>query len=453
MQNPPTRPTNLHIVYRDPAQLHPNPCNARTHPSAQIHQVAASIKQFSFVTPVLVDANDVIVAGHARVAAAKLIGLTSVPTVQVDHLSPAELRAYVIADNKIAQNAGWDAALLRVELEELSVMDLDFSVEVTGFSMGEIDVLIGERVTEPDPADSVPAVEPGAPIVTQPGDLWQLGRHRIFCGDARDPASYACLLGRERVQLAIADAPYNVPIQGHVTGNGKARHAEFAMAVGEMSTPAFTGFLQAVMQQMANCSVDGAVHFHFMDWRHLSSMLSAGDQVYGELLNLCVWAKTNAGMGSFYRSQHELVFVFGVGAGRHINNVRLGVDGRHRSNVWAYPGLNSFGADRQAALAWHPTVKPVRLIADAILDASKRGGLVLDPFGGSGTSLIAAEQASRRARLIELEPKYVDVTIRRWQELTGEAAVHAESGDRFSTMPVDMLPASSINRAGREVQP
>ena len=192
-------------------------------------------------------------------------------------------------------------------------MDLDFSVEVTGFSMGEIDLLIGEPADESDPADALPAVEPTAPAVTRTGDLWQLGRHRILCGDARDRRRMHAFLAASCVQLAIADAPYNVPIQGHVTGNGKARHAEFAMAVGEMSPPAFTDFLQAVMQQMANCSVDGAVHFHFMDWRHLSSMLSAGDQVYGELLNLCVWTKTNAGMGSFYRSQHELVFVFRVG--------------------------------------------------------------------------------------------------------------------------------------------
>ena len=196
------------------------------------------------------------------------------------------------------------------------------------------------------------------------------------------------------------------------------------------------------MQQMAACSIDGAVHYHFMDWRHLEELLAAGRVVYGELLNMCVWTKTNAGMGSFYRSQHELVFVFKVGAGPHTNNVRLGVHGRNRSNVWSYPGVNSFGAERQQTLAWHPTVKPVRLVADAILDASKRRGLILDPFGGSGTSLIAAEQTGRRARLIELEPRYADVTIRRWQQLTGAAAVHAESGMHFDAIAGGAQPAT-----------
>ena len=274
-----------------------------------------------------------------------------------------------------------------------------------------------------------------------------LGRTESLCGDARDAASYVRLIGGGRIQAAVADAPYNLSLQRFVTGKGKARHAEFVMGVGEMSEPAFTGFLQQVMQQMAACSVDGAVHFHFMDWRHASELLAAGGKAYGELLNMCVWTKTNAGMGSFYRSQHELVFVYKVGTGRHINNVRLGVDGRHRSNVWSYPGVNSFGAERQAALAWHPTVKPVRLLADALMDASKRGGLILDPFGGSGTSLIAAEQTGRRARLIELEPKYVDVTIRRWQHLTGGAAIETDTGLRFDTV------AAGSQSAGASDQP
>ena len=204
------------------------------------------------------------------------------------------------------------------------------------------------------------------------------------------------------------------------------------------------------MQQMAACSVDGAVHYHFMDWRHLGELLAAGKAVYGELLNMCVWAKTNAGMGSFYRSQHELVFVFKVGDRAPTSTMSgWASHGRHRSNVWSYPGVNSFGAERQEALAWHPTVKPVRLVADAILDASKRGGLVLDPFGGSGTSLIAAERTGRRARLIELEPKYVDVTIRRWQQLTGAAAVHAESGMRFDAVAGGSRAGGAIDRRAR----
>jgi DNA modification methylase len=417
----------LKIKYQDPGQLKPRAKNPRTHTAKQIKQIAASIKEFGFINPILTDSADGIIAGHARVKAAKQIGMSDVPTVRVDHLTPGQIRAYVIADNRLAENAGWDRALLALELQELSV-DLNFDVTVTGFETAEIDLLIHELAGDTaDDADEVPAIDRSAPAVSRPGDLWRIGDHRLLCGDALKPDSYVTLLGRQRAQMIFTDPPYNLVIGGNVSGLGRVRHREFAMASGEMNTPEFTQFLATALTRLADFSTDGSLHFICMDWRHMRELLDAAAKPYREIKNLCVWSKTNAGMGSLYRSQHELIFIFKNGSAPHINNVELGRFGRNRTNVWCYPGANSFGKDRDTDLAMHPTVKPAAMIADAILDCSKRGNVVLDAFAGSGTTLIAAEKTGRRGYGIELDPHYTDTIIRRFDEVYGLKAIHAES--------------------------
>lgn len=410
--------------------LTPCPRNARTHSKKQIHQIADSIAEFGFTNPVLVDRDDMIVAGHGRVEAARLLGMETVPVICLEDLSEAQIRAYVIADNKLAENAGWDSELLGLELQYLSDLDVDFDATITGFEVPEIDLLIAgvtDTPPEDDPADDIPEVDEANPV-SQPGDLWRLGRHRLLCGDATERESLERLLDVEEAQMVFTDPPYNVRIDGHVCGLGSVKHAEFAMAAGEMSPAQFTAFLETVFGQLADHSVDGAIQFICMDWRHLGEVVAAGNAAYSELKNLCVWAKTNGGMGSLYRSQHELVFVFKAGTAPHINNVELGKHGRYRTNVWTYAGINSFGAGRDADLAMHPTVKPVALVADAMLDCSRRGGIVLDAFSGSGTTIIAAERTGRRGYAIEIDPAYVDVAIKRYQQLTGEAAILGETG-------------------------
>ena len=418
------------IELRSVATLVPYAQNARTHSNKQIRQIADSIRSFGFLNPVLIDAAGEIIAGHGRVAAAKLLGIRDVPVLAITHLTPAQKRAYVLADNRLAEQAGWDREILAIELQAL--VDLEFEVELTGFALAEIDLILdedrGRRTggTAGDTADEVPALI--GPTVTRPGDLWQLGPHRLICGDARDAGAVERLLAGDTVDLIFTDPPYNVAIDGHVGGLGKVKHREFAMASGEMSADQFTRFLCAALAPGAAQCREGAIAFVCMDWRHMREMIAAGDAVFAELKNLCVWNKTNGGMGSFYRSKHELVFVWKVRPGSHVNSFGLGDTGRYRTNVWDYAGVNSFGAARDADLAMHPTVKPVALVGDAIRDCSRRGDIVLDMFGGSGTTLIAADLAGRQARLIEYDPIYCDTIIARWQTLTGKVAVHAETG-------------------------
>jgi DNA modification methylase len=372
-----------------------------------------------------------IIAGHGRVEAAKLLGIDAVPTVRLSHLSEADRRAYVLADNKLAEKAGWDRELLAIELQGL--IELDVDIELTGFEMAEIDLILEEaREASGDasgPEDAVP--EPPGPAVSQTGDLWLLGGHRLLCGDARDQTAYDQLLAGAKAEFVFTDPPYNVAIDGHVCGLGRIQHREFAMGCGEMSEAEFTAFLKTVFALVAENSIDGSIHQICMDWRHSWEMLEAGRTVYSELKNLCVWNKSNAGMGSFYRSKHELVFVWKSGTAAHLNNFELGQHGRHRSNVWDYPGVNTMRPGRLEELAMHPTVKPVALVADAIKDCSRRGGLVLDPFCGSGTILIAAERTGRKARALEIDPIYVDVAVRRWQAYAGKSAILAGSSETF----------------------
>lgn len=419
----------LQVVLRDISSLKPFERNARTHSAKQINQIAASIREFGFTNPVLIDQTNAIIAGHGRVAAARSIGLEKVPTIRIEHLSEAQKRAYVIADNKLAENAGWDREILAIELQHLSSLDLAFDIEITGFETAEIDLLVDGKQPQLSTDDAIPEI--GGPLITQPGDLWQLGNHRLLCGDATSPDTFVRLLQGERVRLVFTDPPYNVPIDGHVCGLGSVKHREFAMASGEMTARQFTDFLHCIFMNLADVSTDGAIHFICMDWRHIEEIMRASKGAYPELKNICVWNKDNGGMGSFYRSKHEFVFVFKVGDGPHLNTIELGKNGRYRTNVWDYAGVNSMKSGRLEELAMHPTVKPVALVIDAIKDCSKRGDIVLDPFGGSGTTLLAAEKAKRTARLIEIDPVYVDVAVKRWQKLTGMPALNA-SGLAFN---------------------
>jgi DNA modification methylase len=419
----------LAVKYEDPRKLRPRLNNPRTHTPRQIKQIAASIREFGFINPVLIDGSHGIVAGHARVAAAVSIGMTDVPTVRVDHLNPTQLRAYVIADNRLAEKAGWDSTLLALELQELS-LELNLDVTVTGFEMAEIDLIVGEAGSDkPNEADVIPQIDRSLPAVSRPGDCWKIGAHFLSCGDALDPTTYDRLLNRQRAQLVFTDPPYNVRIGGNVSGLGKARHREFAMASGEMSEREFTNFLRRALRNLADFSVDGSIHFVCMDWRHIRELANAADDVYAELKNICVWSKNNAGMGSLYRSAHEFIFVYKHGRAKHINNVELGRFGRSRTNVWQYVGMSSFGRD--TALADHPTPKPLALVSDAILDCSKRGGIVLDAFAGSGTTLLAAEKTGRRGYGIELDAHFVDLVIKRFEEIYDLAAIDSKSGLSF----------------------
>jgi DNA modification methylase len=414
------------IEMRAPTELKPDPRNAKLHPAKQLKQVIRSIEEFGWTNPILTDEEGNILAGHLRLEAAKKLRIDRVPTIKMAHMSPAQKRAYIIADNRIAENGGWDRRVLALEHEAIQLLDPSFDLTLTGFDHDEIEVMF-DNLLVPE-ADQVPVPQHDRPAVSQMGDLWRLNDHLLLCGDALSAESYERLLGGEKAHQVIADAPYNVPINGHVSSSG--RHREFLTASGEMTKAEFTEFLKTAFSNLVRFSCDGSIHFLFMDWRHLQEMLDA-IQCYEELKNLICWNKRTAGMGTFYRSQHELIFVTKNGKARHINNFGLGEKGRHRSNVWDYAGLNGWTAERQSELAMHPTVKPVAMLADAIRDCSRKGDIVLDCFGGSGSTLMAAEQMQRRARLIELDPFYVDVIIRRFQAATARKAFLDQDGRAF----------------------
>src|ERR1700738_791178 len=409
-----TVPSRLAVTYRAVGDLLHAPRNARTHPKRQIDQLKASIEAFGFTNPILADPEGHIIAGHGRLQAARAMGLTEVPTIILSGLSETQKRALRIADNKIALNAGWDMEILQLELSELASLDVDIDPILTGFTTGEIDVILASAT---DPDDEVVPPLPTTPR-TKPGDIWILGDHRVGCGDGRDTGFLQRVIGHEvRVDAAFLDPPYNVRIGGHAVAAG--RHREFAMASGEMNEAEFRSFLADTLGAAARVSRDGAVHFVCMDWRHMDDVSAVGSAVYGERLNLCIWNKSNAGMGSLYRSKHELVFVYRVGTAPHLNMVELGRHGRNRTNVWDYASVNSRRGSRREDLALHPTVKPTGLVADAILDVTRRGDLVLDLLLGSGTTLMAAERNGRRFGGLDIDPAYVDVAIERWAARTG----------------------------------
>ena len=425
----PPNTSNLAVTYRIAADLKPHQQNSRAHTRSQIKLVAGSIGTYGWTNPILIDDDDNVIAGHARLEAAKLLGMVEVPTICLSHMTPAQKRAYIIADNRLNEVAGsWDRKVLALEHQAIRLMDPEFNISSTGFSLDDVEMMIdGLTLCREDQAT---APDRSRPSISQLGDLWALGEHKILCGNSLLSSSFEALLGEERAQLVITDAPYNVRINGNVSGSGK--HSEFVMASGEMNHEEFSAFLTAAFRNLIEFSIDGSIHYLFMDWRHLAEMVSATGQ-YSEMKNLICWNKS-AALGTFYRSKHELIWVMKNGRARHINNFGLGEKGRHRTNVWDYPGLAGFAAGRAEELAMHPTVKPVAMIADAIKDCSRKAGIVLDCFGGSGTTLIAAEQTGRRARLIELDPAYVDVTIRRWEADTGGKAILVQDGRSFTNL-------------------
>lgn len=420
----------LVVEYVPVWSLTKNAFNSREHPQKQINQLERSIREFGFNTAVVFDEMRNILKGNALVVAAEQLGMEDVPAVCVRHLSPEQKRAFAIADNKIAENATWDFELLKGELQVLSNLKYDFDFSAIGFETAEVDLILGDDDNAAED-DALPQVKPSPPPVNKRGDIWQLGDSRLICGNALSAADYHAVLGDQKARAVIADPPYNVPVNGHVGGKGRVKHREFAMASGEMTSAEFTEFLASVCSLLARFGLDGSLHYIFMDWLHTAEILAAARRVYSEQKSTCVWAKTNAGMGSLYRSQHEFVHVFKNGSAPHVNNIQLGAYGRNRSNLWTYQGINSFGRSRDALLALHPTVKPVALVADIIKDCTHRGDLVLDPFAGSGTTLIAAEKTGRRAALLEIDPLYCDVIVRRWQTFTGSRAVCANTGRTF----------------------
>jgi DNA modification methylase len=422
----------LRINYRRVGDLKPYSNNARTHSKSQIRKIAESIRSFGFTNPILIDKENTIIAGHGRVEGAKILGLAQVPTIRLESLTPAQVRAYVIADNRLAEEAGWNKEILKIELQHL-ILDDEIDISLTGFEIAEVDLVLQEV----NKADEVDAFEvDDRPVVSKPDDLWLLGRHRILCGSSLVDVNYERLMDGRKANVVFTDPPYNVRIDGHVCGNGATKHAEFAMASGEMTQAEFTEFLVSSFRRLEHHSKAGSVHFICMDWRHLKEIVTAGDQIYDSLLNVCVWVKDNGGMGSFYRSRHEMVFVFSKGGGTRRNNIQLGKFGRNRTNVWEYPGVNTLSkrGEEGNLLALHPTVKPTTLVADALLDCSAPKDIVLDGFLGSGTTLLAAERTGRSCFGIELTPKYVDVAIRRWQQHTGQQAVHAVSAKSFDAL-------------------
>jgi DNA modification methylase len=396
-------------------------------------QLLDSVAHFGQVFPIVIDGQDEVIAGHGILEAMRQAGYAHIGIVRLTHLSGAQKRALRIALNRLGELSGWDEELLALEFKELLEMDLtlelDFDLAITGFSAPEIDRFIeiqGDEVA--NSADDEQAVDQDGAPVSELGDIFLLGEHRIACGDSRLAETYSRLLGSERPNLGIHDSPYNVKINGHVSKSGK--HREFVMATGEMSSSEFTSFLTEFLRHAARVSAPGAIQFAFMDWRHMEEMLVAGREAGLNLRNLCVWNKGSGGLGSAYRSQHELVFMFHEPGATAINNVQLGRYQRNRSNVWDFLGAPSLRKE----LELHSTPKPVSLVAEAIRDCSHRNDIVLDCFSGSGTTIIAAAKTGRRARVIELDPHYVDVAVRRWERWSGEVARHGSSGLTFAEL-------------------
>ena len=415
------------IQIRNIADLKPYADASRVHARPKRTKMKSLLRRFGQLGAILIDEHDVIVDGHLVADTLKDLGETEIKVVVITNRDPAEIKAIRLAVNRVAMEATWDSPKLKRELEELLVMGFDMAL--TAFDTVEIDMALAiDDIGSGEVEDAPPAPSEG-PTIAQAGDIWLLGDHRVACGDCRDSALVARLMAGASAQMVFADPPFNVAIGGFVVGAG--RHREFAFASGEMAPVEFAEFLTETLAVTASVMADGAIGFVCMDWRHLGELLVAITRAELAVMNLCVWNKTNAGMGAFYRSQHELVFVVKRGDATHTNNFELGQKGRSRSNVWTYRGMNSFGAGRDELLAAHPTVKPVALVADAIKDVSHRGGIVFDPFLGSGTTVIAAHRTGRRCYGVELDPAYLDLVIRRWEAETGRSAVHADTGETF----------------------
>lgn len=419
-------PDTYELLFVRPDELKPDPRNARTHSKKQVQQIADSVSQDTWTNPILIDENFNIIAGHGRLLAAKLLKLTSVPVIILRGLTDLQKRRLRLSDNKLGLNSGWDVELLKLELQELSIEMPD--LQIPGFEAGEIDTILSAGAEATD--DQIPA-PPQIPV-TRPGDVWVFdGRHRVVCGDCRDRSLMERLMAGTVADAAFSDPPFNVRVDGHAGGKGKTKHREFAFASGEMTPEEFITFLKETLGASVQVSRDGAVHFICMDHHHVDELIEACRSLYGARLNICVWNKSNGGMGALYRSKHELIFVYRVGDAHHFNAVQLGKHGRNRTNVWDAPSVNTAGSTRSKDLSLHPTVKPAGLVADAIMDVTRRGDAVLDVFLGSGTTLIACERTGRVCFGVEIDPVYVDVAIERFFLATGMWPVLEATGESF----------------------
>lgn len=415
----------IKLEYLELESLSLNPKNAKKHSKEQISEIAKNITKNGFNAPIGVRQNKII-AGHGRYLAAKKLGLKSVPAVNLDHLSEEQARLYALADNKLAEKSEWDYEILIPELDEL-MSSVDSDMDLTGFNSIELDNILYKPLIE----ESKKEKEEKFPEINiqkrvKLGDIWQLGRHRLICGNALHRKTYEKLLGEKLADIVITDPPYNVKISGHVTT--QKHHKEFAEASGEKTDEEFTSFLRDTFNKLVEFSKDGSIHYIFMDWKHSKNMHDAGAE-YTELKNICLWAKELAGMGSLYRSQHELCFVFKNGTATHTNNIELGKHGRYRTNVWKYKGMHASNKQAKDLGKLHPTVKNTAMLMDMLLDCSNTRDTVLDCFGGSGSTLIAAERTGRNAAIIELSQEYCDVILARWEHETGKKAELLRDGE------------------------
>jgi len=422
---------DLSVMQIAVADLNNYPSHARRHDTRKLNVLVKSIRECGLLNPIIVDELDTILSGHLRARAYHRLDLKTISAIRVSHLSSEQKKAFVIAANRLPELGSWDRDILKQEFEILTNIKCDFDLDITGFDVGEIDLIIGH---EPIEGEEEPAIgEPPKVPSTRPGDLYILGENRLYCGSCLDRQSWSQVMDGELANVCFTDPPYNVPIKGHVTSKD---HADFASASGEMSSAQFTAFLGEAFELAAEHSESAALHYLCMDHRHLRELFAAADPAYDRQVNLIVWAKTNGGMGSHYRSRHELIALYQVGKGTHINNVQLGKFGRNRTNVWTYAGANTFRKGRDQDLKDHPTIKPVEMVADALLDSSNPGDICIDGFGGSGTLILAAEKTGRRARVIELDPGYCDVAVRRWEEMTGHKAILQRAGQpALSALP------------------
>jgi DNA methylase/ParB-like nuclease domain len=421
-----------------------NPRNAKRHPEQQVALIAENIRKFGFHHPVLIDETNTLIGGHGRIAGASRLKLTQIPAIRLPNLSPQGKRVVALADNKLPELGPWDPERLRLELKELTVdtAELSFDYEITGFDTVEIDQILGDErpVSRPDPADQMPPLGATETAVTQTGDLWICGDHRLYCDSALEASSYSAVLRDEIADLVFVDPLHNIPVAAHV-----ARGREVRAASADHPTSAeFVEFQQTISAYVAGNAAPGGLILFCVDWRRLEDLATATRLDFGEPKDMVVWIKSSAERGSFYPSQHEHIAVYVAGSTPSATN--LGARGRYRSNVWNYPGSKMTLRDWQTGARISRTVKPVALLIDALRDCSKRGQIVLDPCAGVGTMMVAAERTGRRARLIEIDPVCCDMIVRRWQTMSGKTAQLAETRETFAELEARRVRAAAVVR-------
>jgi hypothetical protein len=411
--------------------------NVRGCDKQHVARVIRAILNLGFIIPILIDGLGNVVDGVVRLLAARELNLATVPCLVVDHLAENEIRLLRISINRAQESGSWDLTELKIEFEELRVLDVD--LEVTGFEGAEIDLVLAFGSQQAKEDDELPPADRDAKPIVRVGDRFELGPHRLHCADATDSESYNLLLCGEKARLVNTDPPFKTPIVGVVSGKGAHKHEDFVGGFGEMTALEYLSFISSVFAAVSLFVLDGALGFFFTDWRSMQAYLNAGEANHFTLLNVITWNKGRGSMGSLYRSASEFIVLFKFGQGPICNQVQLGRHGRDRTTVWDYPGATQAGSSAQQMLSSHPTPKSVEMIADSILDVTERGDLVLDPFCGSGTSIVAGHKTGRRVYALELEPKFVELAIRRWEKLSGQDAVHTASGLTFSALRAQRL--------------